>query len=53
MNVPGRAEGQWRWRCTEAALADTGWERLHALTREAGRSADPVPATTQQTQTAR
>jgi 4-alpha-glucanotransferase len=46
MNVPGRAEGQWRWRCTDAALGDACWQRLHELTRASGRLASPagVPA---------
>ena len=38
MNTPGRAEGQWRWRCTDAAFIDAGWERLSKLTEEAGRA---------------
>ena len=38
MNVPGRAEGQWRWRCSEQALRDASWERLHELTRVSGRA---------------
>ena len=39
MNVPGRAEGQWRWRCPDDALNDAAWERLHELTRTSGRMA--------------
>ena len=39
MNVPGRAEGQWRWRCTDEALTDASWQRLHELTRASGRLA--------------
>ena len=42
MNVPGRAEGQWRWRCTDEALTDACWQRLHELTRASGRLASPV-----------
>ena len=53
MNVPGRAEGQWCWRCTEAALSDAGWERLHALTQEADRAQSLTPAAKQQTRRAR
>jgi 4-alpha-glucanotransferase len=37
MNVPGRAEDQWRWRCTDTALTDACWQRLHELTRASGR----------------
>ena len=39
MNVPGRADGQWRWRAPDDALNDTAWERLHELTRTSGRLA--------------
>jgi 4-alpha-glucanotransferase len=38
MNVPGRAEGNWRWRATEGMLSDTRFERLRELTRNASRS---------------
>ena len=36
MNVPGRAEGQWRWRSTDEALSEVMWQRLHELTRASG-----------------
>jgi 4-alpha-glucanotransferase len=39
MNVPGRADGQWRWRCSEGALNDAVWQRLHELTKASGRLA--------------
>ena len=39
MNVPGRADGQWRWRCSEEALNDAVWQRLHELTKASGRLA--------------
>jgi 4-alpha-glucanotransferase len=39
MNVPGRADGQWGWRCTEDALNDAVWQRLHELTKSSGRLA--------------
>jgi 4-alpha-glucanotransferase len=42
MNVPGRAEGQWRWRCTDEALTDASWQRLHDLTRASGRLPSPA-----------
>jgi 4-alpha-glucanotransferase len=45
MNVPGRGEDQWRWRCTEEALSDANWQRLHDLTRESQRLAHPAAAT--------
>jgi 4-alpha-glucanotransferase len=37
MNVPGRAEGNWRWRATEDMLSDPAFDRLGALTDSAGR----------------
>jgi 4-alpha-glucanotransferase len=39
MNVPGRAEGQWRWRCPEDALNAAAWQRLSELTQTTGRLA--------------
>jgi 4-alpha-glucanotransferase len=41
MNVPGRAAGNWRWRCTEEMLSPPVFQRLHDLTdtsRRAGAS---------------
>ena len=38
MNVPGCAEGNWRWRATEGMLSDSRFERLRDLTRNASRS---------------
>jgi 4-alpha-glucanotransferase len=43
MNVPGRAEGNWRWRCTEKMLEDPAFEWLRDLTKTSKRSA-PVPS---------
>jgi 4-alpha-glucanotransferase len=37
MNVPGRADGNWRWRCTGAMLAEANFEWLHNLTSAEGR----------------
>lgn len=37
MNVPGRPEGNWRWRCAEEMLSDPGFEWLRTLTRAANR----------------
>jgi 4-alpha-glucanotransferase len=37
MNVPGRAEGNWRWRCTEEMLSDRAFEWLRDLTSTSGR----------------
>jgi 4-alpha-glucanotransferase len=38
MNVPGRAEGNWRWRCTEEMLSTRAFEWLQDLTKMSGRS---------------
>lgn len=38
MNVPGRAEGNWRWRCTEEILSNRAFEWLRDLTKGSGRS---------------
>jgi 4-alpha-glucanotransferase len=37
MNLPGHAEGNWRWRCTQERLADPVFEWLGELTRAANR----------------
>ena len=37
MNVPGRADGNWRWRCTEEMLCESAFERLRNLTKASGR----------------
>jgi 4-alpha-glucanotransferase len=38
MNVPGRAEGNWGWRCTEEMLSTRAFEWLRDLTNTSGRS---------------
>jgi 4-alpha-glucanotransferase len=38
MNVPGRPDGNWRWRCTEEMLRDPAFEWLDDLTRGVNRS---------------
>jgi 4-alpha-glucanotransferase len=38
MNVPGRANGNWRWRCTEEMLATRAFDWLQDLTKMSGRS---------------
>ena len=38
MNVPGRADGNWRWRCTEEMLSTRAFEWLRDLTDTSGRS---------------
>jgi 4-alpha-glucanotransferase len=37
MNVPGRADGNWRWRCTEAMQSDRSFEWLRELTKQSNR----------------
>jgi 4-alpha-glucanotransferase len=47
MNVPGRPEGNWRWRCTDDMLAASGpaFQRLRTLTDTSRRSSVlPGPA---------
>src|SRR5215467_3948354 len=39
MNQPGRAEGNWRWRCTEEMLAAPVFKELRGLTKHANRLA--------------
>jgi 4-alpha-glucanotransferase len=38
MNVPGRAEGNWGWRCTEAMLSGSAFEWLRDLTADSNRA---------------
>ncbi|HEY7168562.1 MAG TPA: 4-alpha-glucanotransferase [Candidatus Binatia bacterium] len=37
MNVPGRADGNWRWRCTQEMLSRREFESLRELTRTTNR----------------
>jgi 4-alpha-glucanotransferase len=37
MNLPGTAEGNWRWRCTEEMLTPSVFERLRELTLASDR----------------
>jgi 4-alpha-glucanotransferase len=37
MNVPGHADGNWRWRTTENTLDDPAFERLRVLTKKSSR----------------
>lgn len=37
MNVPGQADGNWRWRCPEYMLTDSAFERLREVTTRARR----------------
>jgi 4-alpha-glucanotransferase len=38
MNLPGRAEGNWRWRCTEDMLTPATFQWLHDLTKASNRA---------------
>jgi 4-alpha-glucanotransferase len=38
MNVPGRAEGNWRWRCAEDVLTPAAFQWLHDLTKTSKRA---------------
>ena len=38
MNVPGRADGNWRWRATGDMFAQAAFERLRDLTRASSRT---------------
>ena len=38
MNIPGRPEGNWRWRTTNEMLSDQAFEWLRDLTRNTNRS---------------
>lgn len=40
MNMPGRGEGNWSWRCGGEVLAPETEQRLRALTERCGRIAD-------------
>ena len=44
MNVPGRAEGNWRWRCTETMLSASPFEWLRDMTTASTRSSAIVQA---------
>ena len=48
MNVPGRTDGNWRWRCTEAMLSPSTFDRLSDLTETSNRTIDfrSAPITT-------
>jgi 4-alpha-glucanotransferase len=37
INVPGRAEGNWTWRCTQELLAAADFHWLRELTRSSNR----------------
>jgi 4-alpha-glucanotransferase len=42
MNVPGRADGNWRWRVREDMLSSQAFQRLQDLTESSKRSVSPA-----------
>ncbi len=44
MNVPGRAEGNWRWRCTKEMLSAANFASLRGLTKSTNRIASFISA---------
>ena len=38
MTVPGQAEGNWRWRCTDEMLSAPAFQRLRDMTNKSTRS---------------
>ncbi|PYJ14870.1 MAG: 4-alpha-glucanotransferase, partial [Verrucomicrobia bacterium] len=48
MNVPGRPEGNWSWRCTEQMLSAADFQLLRDLTRRSNRLRMPrAPVTSE------
>jgi 4-alpha-glucanotransferase len=43
MNVPGRAEDNWRWRWADSAPSEQAFRWLAELTSTSGRALDPIP----------
>jgi 4-alpha-glucanotransferase len=42
MNIPGRAEGNWAWRCTSEKLVAAPFDALADLTRRLHRAGSPA-----------
>jgi 4-alpha-glucanotransferase len=40
MNMPGRTDGNWRWRCTETMLSSSALGWLRDLTKQSNRSSE-------------
>jgi 4-alpha-glucanotransferase len=47
MNVPGRPQGNWRWRCTAEMLSDQAFEWLRDLTKNTKRAKAPMASDSQ------
>ena len=45
MNIPGRSDGNWRWRCTEKMLNSPAFEWLNELTKSSNRFRATMKAT--------
>ncbi len=43
MNVPGRPEGNWSWRCTDEMLSAPAFHSLRELTRRSNRTGLQIP----------
>ena len=51
MNLPGRADGNWHWRCTDEMLVRASFDLLRDLTRDSGRAfAQPIQLENETTQ---
>ena len=51
MNLPGRADGNWQWRCTDEMLVRASFDLLRDLTRDSGRAfAQPIQLEKETTQ---
>ncbi len=52
MNVPGRAEGNWSWRCTEEMLSSPAFHSLRELTRSSNRTGLQIPSASEMAEAA-
>jgi len=52
MNVPGRTEGNWTWRCTEEMLSSPAFHSLRELTISSNRTLLRSPLTSEMTEAA-
>jgi len=52
MNVPGRPEGNWTWRCTEEMLSAPAFHSLRELTSGSNRAGHLSPLTSEMTEAA-
>jgi 4-alpha-glucanotransferase len=52
MNVPGRTEGNWTWRCTEEMLSSPAFHSLRELTISSNRTLLRIPLTSEMTEAA-